>query len=297
MVVPKRRRPLRAVDAAADTLRSAIIASGEPTGTKLPPERVLAERLGISRLTLRAALARLEAEGLVRVLHGSGIEMQHYLDSAGLEVLPYLAELSHSAEGAIELVESLLELRRIIAAEAVALGCQRATEQDLKLLERLATEQRLEPDPVAFQERDIVFARVVIQAAGSTAMQLLLNTVEKIYRTHPMLTGAVPQFKEAACLGYEAVVGMLKSGRPDEARTAVRAALEQLDRELLQVLRSDEKHEPDWTVVLGDEGEPDLLRHADSGATNQSIAGGWGAPAASGTARRGRSKSKKEEAR
>src|SRR5918992_867554 len=41
-------------------------------GERLPPERLLAEELGVARMTIRRAIAALAREGLVRTLHGSG---------------------------------------------------------------------------------------------------------------------------------------------------------------------------------------------------------------------------------
>src|ERR1700734_2636752 len=60
------------VDAVADKLRGEILAGRLPAGSRLPSERELSLALGVNRLTLRAALARLEALGLVATRHGAG---------------------------------------------------------------------------------------------------------------------------------------------------------------------------------------------------------------------------------
>lgn len=56
----------------ADDLRSRVLAGELTTGTQLPSEPDLARRMHVSRSTLRAAIAVLEQEGLVRRVHGSG---------------------------------------------------------------------------------------------------------------------------------------------------------------------------------------------------------------------------------
>ena len=51
----------------------AQIASGSlPNGWKLPPERVISEQMGVSRATVRRALAALEADGLIEAVQGRG---------------------------------------------------------------------------------------------------------------------------------------------------------------------------------------------------------------------------------
>jgi DNA-binding GntR family transcriptional regulator len=56
----------------AEELRERLLAGEYLAGTQLPSEPELARRLGVSRSSLRAALALLEAEGLLRSVHGSG---------------------------------------------------------------------------------------------------------------------------------------------------------------------------------------------------------------------------------
>lgn len=60
-----------AYEVVAQRLRRAIHLGELPPGSKLPPERILSERLGVSRITLREAIRVLEGEGYVEVGRGS----------------------------------------------------------------------------------------------------------------------------------------------------------------------------------------------------------------------------------
>src|SRR3984885_3974209 len=111
------------VDAVADRLRGAILAGRLRPGTRLPSERELSLALGVNRLTLRASLGRLEALGLITTRHGAGTVVASWRERAGLEMLGTLVKGLKLADPAWhELVRSALELRRILAAEAVALA-------------------------------------------------------------------------------------------------------------------------------------------------------------------------------
>jgi DNA-binding FadR family transcriptional regulator len=114
----------------ADQLRS-LIKEGELTpGTRLPPERELAERLGISRPTVREALIALEVEGKVRIRVGSGVYV-----AETPSVAPIQAVL---AEGPFEVLQARQLIETAIAGEAA----QKASPDDLAelrtILERMA---------------------------------------------------------------------------------------------------------------------------------------------------------------
>jgi len=64
------RRSLR--HSLADGLRDRVVAGEFAPGDRLPGEPELARSLGVSRSSLRAAIALLEEDGLVRRMHGSG---------------------------------------------------------------------------------------------------------------------------------------------------------------------------------------------------------------------------------
>src|SRR5262245_56913609 len=120
------------VDAVSDRLRNEILAGRIAAGSRLPSERELSLALGVNRLTLRAAIARLEAMGLVSTRHGSGTEVVSWRERAGLEALTMVMNSLEREEPAwLELLTSLLEVRRVLVSEAVALAAERHTEEDL----------------------------------------------------------------------------------------------------------------------------------------------------------------------
>src|SRR5436305_1504776 len=131
------------VDAVAERLRGEILAGRLAPGTRLPSERELSLALGVNRLTLRAALGRLEAIGLVTTRHGTGTVVTAWRECAGLDSLAALiGSLQPTDPTWFALACSMLELRRIVATEAVALAAARHTEADLRAIAALAEEQK-----------------------------------------------------------------------------------------------------------------------------------------------------------
>jgi DNA-binding FadR family transcriptional regulator len=229
--LPPLSRVARPVDAVVERLRRDVLSGTFPSGGHLPPERQLAAALGISRLTLRAALARLEAEGLVRARQGEGVRV---LDLAEHGTLSVLAHLDLAARP--EVLRSFLELRRAVAAEAVAMACARATAKDLELLARLAAEQAEERDHARYVARDVAFARAVLVASQSFAALLLFNALAPVYEAHPQLARALVADRERSLTGYQVTLELLRARDAVAARALVREALEQVDAAALKAL-------------------------------------------------------------
>src|SRR5918992_423458 len=68
----KQARRGRLRDRAADQLLEMVVSGGLEPGERLPSERELCERLGVSRTVVREALNLLEARGLISIEHGRG---------------------------------------------------------------------------------------------------------------------------------------------------------------------------------------------------------------------------------
>ena len=224
------------VDAVADRLQGEILAGRLAAGARLPSERELSLALGVNRLTLRAALGRLEALGLVATRHGAGTVVASWKERAGLDALAVLIGSLEPWEPTWrELLMSMLELRRILASEAVALAAQRHTPTDLETMAVLAREQKDRiHDAVSFARGDVAFERAVVHAARNVGLELVLNTFARFPEEHPALAAALYDRREDSLLFYEAVILLVRTGDALAARDTVRRALEAIDEDWLQ---------------------------------------------------------------
>ena len=132
---------------AIDSIR-AMIRSGELSpGDRLPPEHELAERLGVSRGSLREAVRALSQINVLDVRRGDGTYVTSLAPSELLSGMVFAMELLQS-QG----LEEVVEVRRLLLPPAAALAAQRVTEGTAR--RRCATvveqlERATDPDEIA----------------------------------------------------------------------------------------------------------------------------------------------------
>lgn len=120
-----RRDPLYKV--VQSKVRDFVLAEQLVPGDRLPPERDLAKQLGVSRTSVRQALAVLRVEGLIDVRHGDGI----YLARAADDIVPPItAELT----AAHPELPALNEVRAALEAQAAGWAAARRTDAHLAAL-------------------------------------------------------------------------------------------------------------------------------------------------------------------
>ena len=225
---------LSVVDAVADQIQGEILRGRLAAGARLPPERELAVTLGVNRLTLRAALSRLEALGLITTRHGAGTLVTHWRERAGLDALASLLNaLTPDEDAWVELVVSLLEVRRALVAEAIALAAERHSADDLANLRVLAAEQSKRVDDVqAYARGEIVFQRAIVRAGGNVGLELILNTLARLPDEQPKLVARLFEERDPAL--YQVVIDLIAAGDGNGAREMIRAALHLLDEQWLR---------------------------------------------------------------
>jgi DNA-binding FadR family transcriptional regulator len=223
------------VDAVSDRLRNEILAGRIAAGSRLPSERELSLALGVNRLTLRAALARLEAMGLVSTRHGSGTEVVSWRERAGLEALPMVMNSLEREEPAwLDLLTSLLEVRRVLVSEAVALAAERHAEEDLVAMRAAVAEQAKNlGDPLAFARGEIAIQRVIVRAARNVGFELILNSFARFPEEQPELLAELYDRREESLPFYEVLVELVRAGDGEAARHALRQAFNAMDQDWL----------------------------------------------------------------
>ncbi|MHA6195999.1 FadR/GntR family transcriptional regulator [Pseudomonas wadenswilerensis] len=135
------------------------IVSGEwPAGSKLPTEQVLTEAHGVSRTTVREALSRLQAEGLVETRRGIGTFVVDTI-RAGDD------QDSTPEKGTACDAVALIELRLSLEVEAAAIAAQRATPAQLAAMGAALADA---PASDASVSRDFAFHLLIAQCTGNS---------------------------------------------------------------------------------------------------------------------------------
>ena len=228
----------RVVEEAADRIRDDILTARYRAGDHLPPERELATQLGVSRLTLRSAIARLEAEGLVRAVHGAGNLVQDHRETGGIELLGHLGRLA--MEGRVSagtMIGQLLELRRAIGIEALGLAAERGTDEELAAMRAHVAHQRtLLSHPRRYMEADLHFARLVVRATHNIAFELVFNTVRRVIADNPALELAHHANAVQTLQVYERLLDLMEKRDARRVRQVTARLLERLDRQTSRLI-------------------------------------------------------------
>lgn len=181
-----------------------------PPGAKLPGERELAERFGVSRVTVREAEVALQAQGRLRIRAGSGV---YVCDQE-------TADCGDATEvSAFELTEA----RSLFESEAAALAATIITDADIEKLEKLVA--ALADDATA-DAADYEFHLTIAAASGNG---VILHTIKDLWR----MRSDVPQVRsshEEVCIPdgaarvaeHAPILEALRQRDPVGARLAMR---------------------------------------------------------------------------
>lgn len=220
----------------ADMVRTGVF----PPGSRLPGEREMAERLGVSRVTVREAEIALQARGLIRIKTGSGVYVREQA-SGDTDELPTVS--------AFELTEA----RSLFESEAAALAAPIIADADLEKLDALLAlmaQDGSDDDDEQSTAADREFHMTIAAASGNRAIIHVVKTlwrlrteIPEVRHTHAAVChhdGATRQDEHAA------IVAALRQRDPKAARQAMRQHFARLlesmldateERDLLELQR------------------------------------------------------------
>jgi DNA-binding FadR family transcriptional regulator len=146
-----------------------------------------------------------------------------------------MGSLEHGEAAWIELLTSLLEIRRVLLAEAVALAAERHTDTDLAAMQQIAEEQALRvDDALAYANGDLAFQRALVRAARNVGFELILNSFARFPEEQPELVSTLYDRREESSAFYGVLIELVRAGDGTGARTAVRTALAAIDDDWLE---------------------------------------------------------------
>ncbi len=234
-----------AVDSCAAALRDAILEGRAAVGSRLPPERDLAEQFGVNRVTVRSALGRLAAAGLVAVRQGSGYVVRDYRRVGGPDLVGALSELARRAGDPTSIARDLLFVRSCLAEGVlVRLAASRPSRDGVALIAASidALERLVESNAstAAIAEADIEVLGTVLDATESPVLRLFLNPVTALLRDLPELRDALYASPRENVFAFRALLAWL--AKPDaKSIQSIIGAMRARDEESIARLRSPKR--------------------------------------------------------
>ena len=185
-----------------------MITSGElGPGDRLPREADLAERLGLSRNSLREAVRALAMINVLDVRQGDGTYVTSLDAGLLLDALSFVVDF-HRDDSVLQ----FLEVRRILEPAATALAAERMPEADIVKLQVLLDELSTTPSVEALVANDLEFHRRIAAGAGNAVLCSLIDglsgptTRARIWRGLTQ-EGAVAKTREQHQAIHDAIAG------------------------------------------------------------------------------------------
>lgn len=201
-------------DEAIDRIKAMIVSGELRPGDRLPREADLAERLGLSRNSLREAVRALALIQVLDVRQGDGTYVTSLEPPLLLEAMSFVVDFHRD-----DTVLQFLEVRRILEPAATVMAAQRMPEQEIAELAGVLDALDDYPGVDALVANDLEFHRRIAAGSGNAALCSLLESLSapttraRIWRGLTQ-EGAVARTREQHVAIYEAIA----TRQPDVAR-------------------------------------------------------------------------------
>ncbi len=225
----------RLYEAIAERVLSHIIQSDLRPGDKLPGERDLARRLGVSRTTVRQAMVALQSDGVVEVRHGGGT---------------FLSELDGNSPAVARVVArrrrlpAVFEARRALEIPLASLAAERRTDADLVEIRAGLEEMREAVDAGEIGlESDGRFHAAVTAAAHNPVMAELMDALAANIAETRGESLSQPGRPPRSLVDHERIADAIAAGDSRAAAEAMRAHLDNVSS--LRLFHWDPGADPD----------------------------------------------------
>jgi GntR family transcriptional repressor for pyruvate dehydrogenase complex len=161
-------------DALASRLEEELVGDGAQPGTKLPSERQLALRFGVSRPLVREALRTLVERGLIQIAPGRGAFVRAMRMSDAARPLHALYRRQNATP------RDLVEARLMLEREAVGLAAERAGHDELEAMERVLERFDRTGDLIERARCDIAFHALIARMARNPVIETMFSSIASL---------------------------------------------------------------------------------------------------------------------
>ncbi len=207
-----------------ETIARRIVGGEWTEGSLLPSEMELADELGVARTSVREALSRLKAKGLLvsRQKAGTRVLPRMQWNMLDEDVLRWVW---YSGERA-EVARHLVQLRRIVEPAACEIAATVASDASIAPIERAyRLMDAAGSDPVAYAGPDLAFHRAILTATGNPFLVTFGALVEAALRMSFEVSTGQPGAPRHSLPLHRAVLDRIWSHQPAEARSAMETLL------------------------------------------------------------------------
>ncbi len=220
--------PDRYSERIARQIQELVVNSQLLPGDKMPPERELAERYGVSRTAVREALKLLQERGFIEARTGSGSFVARPGISSVTSSISVASQMSKGTLG------DLLEARRCLEEWISVLAVERATQDDIAVIEATvkAMERAQSEDPNRYIDIDLDFHTALAAATHNPFFVILSSSLIDLIQSVRRVSVGVPGSMARAQHFHESILACLKNGDREHARQLVADHLEQFRQDL-----------------------------------------------------------------
>lgn len=214
-------------------IQKKILSGNLQAGEKLPPERELAESLGVNRATLREALKKLEVLGLVEIRHGDGVYVKDYLESESLELLK---SLIYGEDGVnADIMDSLLSARVALLPDVAALAAQKRTAAHVQKLKSIVEAG----NSIPVLEADLAVHHTIARASGNIPVIFILNFFNTFFRSYGVYYFDNPENEKRSRKFHKDIYEAIAQGDSKKAKKIMKEVLVYAHRKTMQAIRGN----------------------------------------------------------
>lgn len=208
-----------------DQIQRQILAGEMKPGDRLPNERDLATQLGVSRASVREALAALQLMGLIESKVGGGTYARR--DALEATITPVARVLAAEIDQAGE----PLEVRKILEPQTAWLAAERATPEDVEEIERRLEDQQAKVAAgLPTMDEDEAFHLAIARATKNRVLERLVVMINDLIRPSRLDPPRTTQDQIRTLLGHKSILEAIRRGDEHAAFDAMCTHLEMVQQ-------------------------------------------------------------------